>query len=130
MSKVLVVDDDPAIRLLCQTVLTAEGYEVLEATSGAACLNMLRQHRPDLILLDWMMPEVDGVDTLRAIKGAGSTRGIPVVMLTALDSTAQINLATCSGADGYVVKPFEVPDLLALVRRFTRGDERSPHPAA
>src|SRR5213595_3873129 len=119
MPRILVADDDAAVRLLCRTVLTTEGFEVLEATDGLTCIAEARAHQPDLVLLDWMMPGVDGVDTLRAIKGASATREIPVVMLTALDSTAQINLATQSGADGYVTKPFEVADLLSLVRRFT-----------
>jgi CheY-like chemotaxis protein len=119
MGKVLVVDDDPSVRLLCSTVLTTEGFEVLEAQDGVSCIALAREQLPDLVLLDWMMPGVDGIDTLRAIKNAGGTRHIPVVMLTALDSTAQIHMATQVGADGYMTKPFEVQDLLSLVRRFT-----------
>src|SRR4051794_14679132 len=117
MPRILVADDDSAVRLLCRTVLITEGFEVLEAVDGPSCIAEARLHCPDLVLLDWMMPGVDGVDTLRALKGSPATRDIPVVMLTALDSTAQINLASLSGADGYVTKPFEVPDLLSLVRR-------------
>lgn len=118
MSKILVADDDAAIRQLCVTVLGGEGFEVVEAADGASCVKLAREHRPDVVLLDWVMPGVDGMDTLRAIKRANPTREIPVIMLTALDSTAHIHVATREGADGYVTKPFDVNDLLALVRRF------------
>jgi CheY-like chemotaxis protein len=117
--KILVVDDDPDVRELCRTVLTNEGYEVLEAVDGPAGISRARQDQPDLVLLDWMMPGLDGMDTLRALKRAPATRDIPVVMVTALDGLTEINVASFSGADGYVTKPFEVADLLTLVDRFT-----------
>lgn len=120
MNKILVADDDPNIRELCRIVLGNEGYEVVEAENAASCITLARQEEPNLILLDWMMPGIDGIDALRAIKGSTRTREIPVVMLTALDGLAEITVATYNGADGYVTKPFEVDDLLSLVRRFTQ----------
>jgi CheY-like chemotaxis protein len=120
VSKILVADDEPDVRELCRTILTGEGYEVLEAQNGPECVSVASGEKPDLILLDWMMPGVDGMDTLRALKSLARTSLIPVVMLTALDGVAQINLATYIGAEGYVTKPFEVEDLLSLVRRFTQ----------
>jgi CheY-like chemotaxis protein len=118
MEKILIADDDPEMRTLCRMVLAGEGYEVLEAVDATTCIATARQAQPDLVLLDWMMPGVDGIDALRALKGTDRTRNIPVVMLAALDGLAQITEATFSGADGYVTKPFEVDDLLSLVRRF------------
>ena len=120
MSTILVADDDETIRSLCRLVLSDDGHDVLEAEDATACLELARGKQPDLILLDWMMPEIDGMDALRALKEAPGTRDIPVVMLTALDSLSNISLATRHGAEGYVPKPFEVEDLLALVRRFVR----------
>jgi two-component system phosphate regulon response regulator PhoB len=119
MRTILVADDDPDVRDLCRLVLAGEGFQVLEAEDAATCVALARDQAPDLILLDWMMPGADGMDALRALKSSDRTRALPVVMLTALDGVSQINMATMSGADGYVVKPFEVADLIALVRRFT-----------
>jgi CheY-like chemotaxis protein len=118
-STILVADDDAAVRQLCRMVLTNEGYEVVEAEDAPTCISLCRERRPDLVLLDWMMPGVDGMDALRSLKASGRTRHIPVVMLTALDGITEITVATYNGADGYVTKPFEMEDLLSLVRRFT-----------
>ena len=120
MSRILVADDDPSVRELCQIILATEGYEVLLAEDAAQAIALAREHHPDLILLDWMMPGVDGMDALLILKGDAATADIPVVMLTALDGMPQITLATYNGADSYVTKPFEVADLLSLVRRFTQ----------
>lgn len=121
MSRILVADDDPSVRELCQIVLSTEGYEVLLAENAEEGITLAQREHPDLILLDWMMPDVDGMDALLALKGDPATSEIPVVMLTALDGMPQITLATYNGADGYVTKPFEVDDLLSLVRRFIQA---------
>jgi DNA-binding response OmpR family regulator len=118
MFKVLVVDDDDDVRELCRIVLANEGYAVLEAEDGPTGVCLAREEQPDLILLDWMMPEVDGMDALLSLKGSARTRKIPVVMLTALDGLPQVTMATLIGAEGYLTKPFEVDDLLSFVRRF------------
>ena len=118
MPKVMVVDDDPDVRDLCRVVLTHEGYQVLEAADAQSGISLAQQEQPDLVLLDWMMPDVDGMDALVALKHDTRTRRIPVVMLTALDGLPQINMASYNGADGYVPKPFEIEDLLSLIRRF------------
>lgn len=120
MSRILVADDDASVRELCQIVLNTEGYDVLLAEDAAGAIAIAREQHPDLILLDWMMPGVDGMDALLILKGDPATLDIPVIMLTALDGMPQITLATYNGADGYVTKPFDVIDLLSLVRRFTQ----------
>lgn len=132
MNTVLIADDDPSVRDLCRTILTCEGYRVLEAPDAPTCVAMASDQLPDLVLLDWMMPGVDGMDALRCLKRATNTRHIPVVMLTALSGISQINVATFNGADGYVTKPFEPADLITLVRRFTQTSvpPSEPEPAA
>ena len=119
MIKILVADDDAGVRELIRTVLTNEGFQVLEAHDARSCLELARYRIPDLILLDWMMPGMDGMEALRQLKSEPRTRAIPVVMLTALDGLPEISLATYNGAEGYVPKPFDVSDLLSFVQRFT-----------
>ena len=121
--RILVADDDTDVRDLCRMILTGEGYQVVEADDATSCISLARAEPPDLVLLDWMMPGVDGIEALRALKSGNGTRGVPVVMLTALGDVSQITMATMNGADGYVTKPFEVDDLLTLVRRFTTAGE-------
>jgi DNA-binding response OmpR family regulator len=125
VSRILVADDDPSVRELCRIVLGTEGYEVLLAENATEGITLAQREHPDLVLLDWMMPEVDGMDALLALKADPATSAIPVVMLTALDGMPQITLATYNGADGYVTKPFEVNDLLSLVRRFIQAPATS-----
>jgi DNA-binding response OmpR family regulator len=132
MKKILVADDDPGVRELCSVVLTNEGYQVVAAEDAATCIHLTRKEQPDLVLLDWMMPGVDGMDALRCLKRDGVTKHIPVVMLTALDGVPEIMVATFCGADSYVTKPFEVDDLLSLIGRFVQNAEadRTPETSA
>ncbi len=116
---VLVLDDDPSVRELCSMVLGGEGFTVLEAEDAPSGVAAARSHLPDLVLLDRMMPRVDGLDALRALKSDPATAAIPVVMLTALDGLSDVAVATIEGAEGYVTKPFEPADLISLVQRFT-----------
>ena len=120
MNTILIADDDESVRSLCRLVLENEGYSVLEAEDVPTCVAQTRAEKPNLVLLDWMMPGVDGMDALRILKSSPETRSIPVVMLTALDGMGQITEATYNGADGYVTKPFEVDDLLFLIQRFVQ----------
>jgi CheY-like chemotaxis protein len=119
MSRILIADDDPDIRDLCLTILSTEGFEVLVAENAPQCLKLARTDQPDLILLDWMMPGVDGMEALQLLKSSAVTANIPVVMVTAFGGPMEITLATHHGAEGYVTKPFESADLLSLVQRFT-----------
>lgn len=116
MSKrILVVDDEPDVVLIVKTGLEAEGYSTLAASNGADGYALAREEQPDLIILDVMMPEMDGFETLEKLKNDEATSQIPVIMLTGLSERAKIQRALVSGIAYYVVKPFEFEDLLQKV---------------
>jgi len=104
---VLVVDDERSIRLLCRVNLAASGMEVLEASNGHEALELARKERPDLLLLDVMMPELDGWSVARELAADEKTREIPIVFLTARADPADRRLGEQLGGVGYVVKPFD-----------------------
>lgn len=118
MVRILAIDDDPAVTSLIKRGLTYEGFTVETASSGEAALELARDHSPDLIILDIMMPGMDGLDVLRRIRSADAT--LPVLMLTAKDAPADQIQALELGADDYVVKPFTFEVLLARVRVLLR----------
>src|SRR3954468_7227635 len=105
--RVLVVDDEEGIRVLCRVNLELAGYEVVEAGNGAAALELARAERPDLIFLDVMMPQMDGWDVLHRLKEDPATAGIPVVMLTARTSEGDQIRAWGEGILDYLAKPFD-----------------------
>jgi two-component system alkaline phosphatase synthesis response regulator PhoP len=123
---VLVVDDEAPIRLLCRVNLRLAGIEVLEAANGATGIDVARTERPDLILLDVMMPEVDGWEVIATLADDATTRDIPVVFLTARSERADQRRGLEAGAVGYVTKPFDPvhigPFLLGLLERIERGE--------
>jgi CheY-like chemotaxis protein len=121
--KVLVVDDEQSVRDFFQLMLPAEGLGVLLASNGAEALLKARNECPDLILLDWMMPLMDGLTTLKMLKSNEMTCHIPVVMLTAKTQTHDFTEASVEGADAYITKPFEAEDVLALMRRFFEAED-------
>lgn len=116
--KILVVDDEEAVRTLCsaciQHALGSE-YEVLEAKDGEQALASAEKDDPDLILLDVMMPRVDGFEVCRRLKASPRTRDIPVVFLTALGQDKDVEKGLALGGDGYVVKPFNAVTLAAQI---------------
>ncbi|HSI85028.1 MAG: PP2C family protein-serine/threonine phosphatase [Candidatus Methylacidiphilales bacterium] len=115
-SIILVVDDVAKNIQVVGTMLRAEGYEVMAVTSGAKALERVKTQRPDLILLDLMMPEMDGFEVCRRLKADPTTREIPVVFLTAHTETDMVVEGFTIGAVDYVSKPFKAPELLARVR--------------
>ena len=117
MPRILVVDDQPDIRLMCRVNLQLEGYEVLEAGDGEAGLEMVRNEHPDLILLDVMMPGLDGWQFMEAIKADASTAQIPIVLLTARVQREDEIRGWLSGAADYLPKPFNPSTLTEVVRR-------------
>ena len=115
--KVLLVDDDPDIRLVARLALTRAGLEVAVAASGAEALEQARRDRPDAILLDWMMPEMDGPEVCRRLKQYPVFSAIPVIFLTARSQNAEVARGLAPGAAGYIVKPFDALTLGDEVRK-------------
>ncbi|MFY9584834.1 MAG: response regulator transcription factor [Candidatus Acidiferrales bacterium] len=114
---ILVVDDEPQIRRVMRTTLTAAGYSIVEARSGEEALEKIRNVRADLILVDINMPGLDGLETCRAIRSGSD---VPIIMLTVRNTERDKVLALDAGADDYVVKPFGVEELLARIRAALR----------
>ncbi|MEU0521654.1 response regulator transcription factor [Streptosporangium sp. NPDC006007] len=117
-ARVLVVDDEPALREALQSSLEFEGYRVGLASDGLAALETLRREPYDLVLLDVMMPRLDGLTACRRLRAAGDH--VPVLMLTARDAVGDRVSGLDAGADDYLVKPFELDELLARVRALLR----------
>jgi CheY-like chemotaxis protein len=116
-SKVLIADDEPDIRLMVNRMLGKE-YVILEAANGKEAVNVARLQRPNLILMDIMMPDMDGYSSCSAIKSDPDTKDIPVVMLTGIEHELNVRLGIEMGADGYITKPFSLEELLETVDRF------------
>lgn len=114
MQRILAIDDDPSVTSLLKRGLAYEGYAVDTAASGEAGLALARQHPPDLVILDIMMPGIDGLEVLRRLRAADPQ--MPVILLTAKDAPADQVHGLEAGADDYVVKPFTFEVLLARVR--------------
>ncbi len=114
--RILVVDDDPNLRLLVESTLRREGYEVLEAEDGEQGLERVQSARPDLVLLDVNMPRMDGIAVLKHLRAQERSRHIPVLMLTVQDNEAATRAAFDAGANDYLAKPFTIPQLSARVR--------------
>ena len=122
-SRVLVVDDDPALAEMLTIVLRGEGFDTAVVGDGTRALPAVRELRPDVVLLDLMLPGMNGIDVCRAIR---TESGVPIVMLTAKTDTVDIVLGLESGADDYVVKPFKPKELIARIRARVRRTETEP----
>jgi two-component system response regulator MprA len=117
VSSVLVVDDDAHIRASLRRTLAFEGYQVREAPDGIGALTRAAEDPPDVVILDLMLPGMDGVEVCRRLRQAGD---VPILMLTARDATAQRVRGLDAGADDYLVKPFAKDELLARLRALLR----------
>ncbi len=122
-ARVLVVDDDPALAEMLTIVLRGEGFETAVVGDGAKALPALRELKPDLVLLDLMLPGINGLDVCKAIRAESS---LPIVMLTAKTDTVDVVLGLESGADDYIVKPFKPKELVARVRARLRRSDSEP----
>ncbi len=114
--KILIADDESGIRLLVRSML-AKDYTVLGATDGRQAIDIAREQKPDLILMDIMMPDIDGYTACLAIKSDPATEAIPVVMLTGVGHELNKKLSQRFGADDYITKPFRLQELLDVVNR-------------
>jgi DNA-binding response OmpR family regulator len=124
--KILVVDDEPMVRNLLNRLLTMEGYEVIEVEDGQAALELVGKERPDLILLDVMLPARDGLDILGDLR---RTSDVPVILLTARGDEGDRVIGLKLGADDYVVKPFSAAELSARIESVLRRSRPATPPA-
>ena len=112
--KVLVVDDEPNVRRLLRTILS-KNFEVFEAEEGKQAIDIANAKKPDVILMDMMMPKMDGLTACHAIKQNPATRSIPIIMVTAIGFELNVKLSQQMGASGYVTKPFSSQVLLEKI---------------
>lgn len=115
MAKILVADDEPDIVALVRGRLARAGHEVIEARNGPEALEVIRAQRPDVVLLDWMMPDLTGLDVCEAIRADPAVHDIRVVMLTARAQEDDLTAAYRAGVDDYVIKPFRMTELQSRI---------------
>ena len=122
MKRIVIADDDPHLRLLVRSTLEQPGCEVLEASDGPSALELVRSETPDLLILDWMMPNQSGIDVLRALREDSRTSDAPVIMLTGRSDRADRRAAILLGIRGYLARPFSPRELIELVDKVLRGE--------
>jgi len=115
--RILIIEDEERILQFLRRGLTYEGYRVETAPDGESGLNLARESPPDLVILDWMLPGMDGLEVCKRLRAAG---GVPILMLTAKETVADRVEGLDAGADDYLVKPFEFDELLARIRALLR----------
>jgi DNA-binding response OmpR family regulator len=125
-TNVLVIDDEEDYRVIIEDVLKANGMEVRLAKDGEEGLRMLKERRADVVLVDWMMPRMDGEKFCRVMRAEPSLKDTPVLMLTVKQTADEELEALHFGVDDFVVKPFKSPELLARVRAALRRAETKP----
>jgi DNA-binding response OmpR family regulator len=118
---VLVLEDDPAVQTLLRKQLTSHGFKVTVASDGLDGLLKLESVRPDIMICDMMMPNLDGIEFVKAVKGHAGTQKIPIIFLTAKTDPRSMIDGINVGARFYVTKPFQIDDLLSKVRRALAG---------
>ena len=116
--RILVVEDTADNRQILRDLLTAAGYDLIEATDGEAGVAMAAEHLPDLILMDIQLPSIDGYEATRRIKADPTTRHIPIVAVTSYALAGDEAKTRAAGCDGYIAKPYSPRNLLARVREF------------
>ena len=119
-ASILIVEDEEPIQILLSYNLEAEGYRVRATAEGEDVARLTSEERPDLVVLDWMLPGISGIEVCRLLRARPETRAIPVIMLTARGEEAERLRGLATGADDYMVKPFSVPELLARIRTILR----------
>ena len=119
-ASILVIEDEEPIQILLRYNLESEGYRVRASAQGEDVMFLIGEERPDLIVLDWMLPGLSGIDVCKMVRAKPETRDIPVIMLTARSEEAERVRGLATGADDYLVKPFSVPELLARIKTILR----------
>ena len=130
MAKIVAVDDDPSINELIRINLEMQGHTVFSAGGGEQGYALARQEQPDLVILDVMMPEVDGFTVAQRLRKHTETQETPILMLTALGEVTDKVKGFDAGVDDYLVKPFEIPELLVRVRALLRRSNKVPTTSA
>jgi DNA-binding response OmpR family regulator len=123
--RILVVDDNPDIRVLLVSILQRAEYEVIEASDGISVQTWVKDTQPDLTILDLLMPELDGWETLKRLKSDPSSKDIPVIISSALSDYDDLELARSMGAIDYIPKPWSNDDLLSRIRWATTARKKS-----
>jgi two-component system phosphate regulon response regulator PhoB len=118
--RILVVEDDPSLTALVTYNLMAAGYEAASAADAEEALLLLDESRFDMVVLDWMLPDMTGLELCTRLRRSGRQRDLPILMLTARGEEADLVRGLTSGADDYVVKPFSVPELMARIKALLR----------
>ena len=124
MKRILLIEDNHSLREEIINVLELEGFDVVTAENGRVGLARLEESIPDLVLCDLMMPDMDGYETIRAIRSNPATRTLPVILLTARDDEDCRTKGNEVGANDYVTKPFKIPDLLRAVQDIAKKVRR------
>lgn len=124
-NKILIVEDEKDIRDLIIYSLEGKGYQTISADDGEKAIKMLKENKPDLVILDWMLPSVSGLEICRSIRRDINTKNIPIIMLTAKITEEDKVLGLDSGADDYITKPFSTAELSSRVKAILRRIERN-----
>ena len=119
-ARILIIEDEEPLTLLLRYNLEAEGYDVDTASRGDEAEVRLKENAPDLVVLDWMLPGLSGIELCRRLRARPQTQGLPIIMLTARGEESERVRGLATGADDYIVKPFSVPELLARIRALLR----------
>jgi diguanylate cyclase (GGDEF)-like protein len=124
--RILIADDEPNVRQLLELVLRGQGYEVTLATNGAQLVRMAQERIPDLVLVDLMMPQLDGYEAIRQLRNDTRTAHLPMLILTAKSTLEDVVVGFETGADDYITKPFNIPELLARIKGQLRRADQPP----
>jgi len=122
LKTILIADDEAHLRLLVRKTLTEDDYRIVEAANGQEALALVRKERPDLVILDWMMPRLSGLQVLEALRDDPDTAALRVIMLTARTQQVDRGLALREGVTAYLVKPFSPLELIQLVEQVLEGE--------
>ena len=119
-ANILIADDEPNQLELMSFNLSNAGYSIIKATNGKEAIELIENHSPDLIILDWMMPKMSGIDVCRTLRSRSETKQIPIIILSARSEDSDKSLGLDTGADDYISKPFSPKELISRVKAFLR----------
>jgi DNA-binding response OmpR family regulator len=124
--RIAVVDDDPRLRQILQMFLTVQGYDVAIAEDGRRGLEMISNETPDLVILDVMMPGMDGIELCRRLRSIPETKAVPIVIYTALSDEDDVERARAAGANHMLTKPFNLEQFAGIIKALLAGEDPTP----